>query len=88
MRATVRALADFGAVMGPNARDLFGEVPVTIADIEQWMAEVPGLAPESPRFWQYVDGYRVVEKIREAKLAGTFNRDPSPPRRLRRALAP
>lgn len=52
--------------------DLFGEVPVSLDDVLLWMLAVPRLAPTSPRFPAYVRDYRVPEKIRAAKLAGTF----------------
>jgi len=59
--------------MRPEARDLFGEIPVTLADVLAWMLAVPGIAPSSPRFGYYVRWYDVVGKIRAAKLAGRFD---------------
>ena len=52
--------------------DLFGEIPVTWSDVIAWCAAVPGIAPDSWRFGYYVRGWNVPEKIRQAKLAGTF----------------
>ncbi len=56
----------------PCPRDLFGEVPVSLDDVLLWMLAVPQLTPESPRFARYVVDYRVPDKIRAAKIAGTF----------------
>lgn len=53
--------------------DLFGEVPITHDDIARWCEAVAGIPPDSPRFARYVRGYRVVDKVRAAKLAGTFD---------------
>lgn len=57
----------------PFAEDLFGQVPVTLADVLAWMLAVPGIAPTSTRFAWYVRGYQVIEKIQAAKRAGTFD---------------
>ncbi|MGQ0655618.1 MAG: hypothetical protein ACT4P4_25730 [Betaproteobacteria bacterium] len=51
-------------------RDLFGEIPVTLAELLAWMLRVPGIAPDSPRFSRYVRAYDVIGKIQRAKAAG------------------
>lgn len=53
-------------------RDLFGEVPVTTLDIEAWLRAVPRIDPSSRHAADYVKSWGVVEKIKAAKLAGTF----------------
>lgn len=53
--------------------DLFGEIPVTLAEVLQWMLAVPGIPPTSPRFGHYVRTYDVIGKIRAAKAAGTLD---------------
>lgn len=57
----------------PSTRDLFGEVPVTLDEVSAWVLAVAGISPASWRFAWYVANWRVVEKIRAAKLAGTFD---------------
>jgi len=59
--------------MVPYPRDLFGEVPVTTHDIDAWLQAVPRIAPGSPRAEHYVKAWGVVDKIKAAKLAGTFD---------------
>lgn len=54
--------------------DLFGEIPVTLDELLAWMLAVPGIPPSSPRFWHYVRGWNVIEKIRAAKLSGSLER--------------
>ena len=53
--------------------DLFGEIPVLIDELLIFMLAVPGIAPDSPRFWRYVTGYHVIEKIQRAKAADSFD---------------
>lgn len=69
--------------MRPLARDLFGEIPVTLDELLAWMLAVPRLPPTSPRFAWYVRGWNVIDKIRAAKESGTFeaivNAPPAPP---------
>lgn len=47
------------------------------------MLAVPGIPPSSPRFGYYVRGWNVIDKIRAAKAAGTFEEyigeAPAPP---------
>ncbi|MGQ0653919.1 MAG: hypothetical protein ACT4P4_16925, partial [Betaproteobacteria bacterium] len=59
--------------MKPHARDLFGEVAVTLDDLLAWMIAVPAIAPRSPRFAFYLRHYDVIAKIQAHKLAGTFD---------------
>jgi hypothetical protein len=72
-------------------RDLFGEIPVTLDELLAWMLAVPGIPPTTRRFAYYVRGWNVIEKIRAAKVAGTFDeivsaRDTPAPHRLASAL--
>lgn len=71
--------------------DLFGEIPVTEDDIYAWVAAVAPrwLAPERS-FRLYVKSWNVADKVRAAKLAGTFDRvidRPTPAYHARLALA-
>lgn len=60
----------------PNpALDLFGEVPVSIAEVRLWCLVVAHLPADSPRLAHYVVAWHVVDKIKAAKLAGTFSVD-------------
>ncbi len=75
------------------ALDLFGQVPVTLEEVLLWCEVVAGIPPDSPRLVNYVRGWRVVEKIQTAKLAGAFDAitqrkraDESAPSRLHLAL--
>lgn len=54
------------------ALDLFGEVPCTWSDVAAWCVAVAGIAPGSPRFVSYARGWNVPDKVRAAKLAGTY----------------
>lgn len=67
----------------PFPVDLFGQVPVTVQDVESWLRAVPRIDPHSPRAAHYVRAYDVPAKIAAAKLAGTFEsitapREPPP----------
>lgn len=63
------------------ALDLFGEVPITHDDLRAWVAAVPRIDPDSWRFDWYLKNWNVVDKVRAAKLAGTFEAAISPPMR-------
>ena len=54
--------------------DLFGQVPITDDDIAAWVAAVSPrwLAPERA-FRSYVLHYAVADKVRRAKIDGTFD---------------
>jgi len=57
----------------PRARDLFGQVPVTIDEVENWVKIVaPHMAHNPNRMARYAKGYNVAEKIRQAKINGQF----------------
>jgi hypothetical protein len=59
--------------MQPAARDLFGEIPVTLEELLAWMLAVPGIPPtDARRFAYYVRHWNVIEKIQAAKADGTF----------------
>lgn len=75
-------------------RDLFGDIPVSLAEVRAWLVAVPRIDPDGPRAVEYVRTWHVVEKIQAAKLAGTFEADTqekgpdeSGPFRLRRAFS-
>ena len=53
-------------------RDLFGEVPVSIRDVELWLDRIVNFRGGALRVGYYVLNWNVVEKIRAAKLAGTW----------------
>lgn len=55
------------------ALDLFGDVPVTADEVADWCEIVAGIEPDSPRIAYYVRAWRVVDKIKAAKLAGRFD---------------
>ena len=51
--------------------DLFGEIPVTQFDIDEWMrTEAPNIS--TLRTKEYVRQLNVVEKIRQSKKEGNF----------------
>lgn len=52
--------------------DLFGEVRITVPEVRAWVLAVAGIPADSPRFEHYVLHWNVLEKIRAAKVAGTF----------------
>lgn len=57
----------------PRPRDLFGQVPITRTDLEDWVRAVaPHLAHSDWRMAHYIKGYNVADKVRAAKLEGTF----------------
>lgn len=55
------------------AVDLFGEVPVTQDEIRAWVALNSPVHLVARHFDNYVTRYGVADKIRAAKLAGTFD---------------
>ncbi|WP_438392303.1 hypothetical protein [Caballeronia sp. DA-9] len=53
--------------------DLFGEVVVTHDDLHAWVEAVaPAYTSSTRSFEHYVRGWSVVEKVRRAKLDGTY----------------
>ena len=56
----------------PHA-DLFGEIPVTFDELAAWCEAVPRISRSSSRFTWYCNGWRVADKVRAAKVAGTFD---------------
>jgi|GEM_PF-3832148 len=53
--------------------DLFGEIPVTFRDVELWLYTVPRM-PHYHRYRTvYARAWRVVEKIRNAKMTGKLD---------------
>ena len=54
--------------------DLFGEVPITVDDLHAWVAAVaPGFSLSASRCRYYIERWNVAEKVRRAKLDGTFD---------------
>lgn len=53
--------------------DLFGDVVVTLDDVELWLDAVPQIPRNSPRRNYYVKNWDVSNKIKAAKLAGIFD---------------
>jgi hypothetical protein len=53
-------------------RDLFGEVPVTISDVELWLDRIVNYCGSSARVEYYVLNWNVADKIRRAKLEGRW----------------
>ncbi len=56
----------------------------TIDYLAAWVLEVAGIEPGSPRFWPYVSGWNVIEKIQAEKIAA----EPATAARLARAMRP
>ncbi|MCX7166578.1 MAG: hypothetical protein NTV11_09925 [Rhodocyclales bacterium] len=57
----------------PRARDLFKQVPVLDSEILQWVQHfAPHIAHAEWRIAAYARGYNVADKIRAAKLDGSF----------------
>ncbi len=59
--------------MRPRLRDLFGEIPVTVPEVEAWMLAVPRMDPHGQRGRHYIKWYDVVGKIRQAKADGRLD---------------
>jgi hypothetical protein len=53
--------------------DLFGEVPVLWCEVEAWVFALVGLSRDSWRWNYYVRYWNVAEKIRMAKIDGTYD---------------
>lgn len=54
--------------------DLFGEIVITNDDIDAWVsAMAPGFFIDERRRAWYVRAWNVPEKVRHAKLSGTFD---------------
>lgn len=62
--------------MTPPLYDLFGEIPVTLEEIEIWIDVVPGWprTTSAARRANYAQNWNVPEKIRQAKRAGDWPR--------------
>lgn len=52
--------------------DLFGDVIVTLDEVEQWVDAVAQMPRASPRREYYVRNWDVIGKIKQAKRAGKF----------------
>jgi hypothetical protein len=53
--------------------DLFGEVAVSLREIQLWLYKVPRMPHGSTRRDWYVHGWNVISKIKRAKLAGELD---------------
>jgi hypothetical protein len=68
--------------------DLFGEIPVLWSDVLAWCEVVSARNFTDRFFLHYVRGWNVVEKIRCAKLEGTFDAVLESAARLRERFEP
>jgi len=53
--------------------DLFGEIPVTLREVQIWLFKVPKLPFFSRWRESYVREYNVIDKIKRYKAAGTLS---------------
>lgn len=53
--------------------DLFGQVPVSLREIELWLYKVPRLSAGSTRRQWYARGWNVADKIARAKAEGWYS---------------
>lgn len=60
--------------MIPNAVDLFGEIPVTLDDIDAWCDRISQHWPSAWRKDWYIKNWNVADKVRQGKLNGSFFR--------------
>ncbi len=60
--------------MRPSLLDLFGEIPVSLEEVEIWIGVVPGWprTTSAARRQRYAECWNVAEKIRQAKRAGDW----------------
>lgn len=70
---TARRLSKAKVAQRRAGLDLFGEVPITRQDVYAWLLAIVDLDPASPRAFDYVRTYGVLNKIMRAKLDGTFD---------------
>lgn len=54
--------------------DLFGDVVVTLDDVELWLDAVPQIPRNSPRRNYYAKNWDVANKIKLAKRDGSFEK--------------
>lgn len=59
--------------MRPPIYDLFGQIPVYLHDVDNWLIAVPRIDPQGPRAKAYIHSYDVLGKIRQAKMDGRFD---------------
>ena len=57
--------------MTPSQLDLFGEVPVTWCEVYAWCGQLR-ISQTPWRLDWYIHNWNVIDKVRRAKLAGTF----------------
>lgn len=58
--------------MRPFLHDLFGEIPVSLSDIDTWLDVVPAIPRTSWRRNHYAAAWNIPDKIRRAKAAGQW----------------
>lgn len=58
--------------MEPALLDLFGDIPVSLEEIEIWLDTVPRFSRDSPRRKHYALYWNIPEKIKAAKRDGKF----------------
>lgn len=59
--------------MPPMKQDLFNEVPVTWEEVRAWVRAVPKLDPDTAFAEYYIKAWNVPDKIRRAKMNGTYD---------------
>lgn len=57
-------------MLTPSLTDLFGEIPVSLDDVETWLDVIAAYPRTSWRRDHYARAWNVPEKIRQAKAAG------------------
>jgi hypothetical protein len=60
--------------MMPSPIDLFGEVPVTLHDLDMWCDYIGKAWPSEWRKEWYIKNWNVADKVRRGKLDGSFFR--------------
>jgi hypothetical protein len=63
---------------GRLARDLFFEIPVTWPEVWHWLEASPKIPRNSWRAAYYIEYWNVPDKIRAAKLNGTYQQIMNP----------
>lgn len=58
--------------MKPQPFDLFGEIPVTQDDVQQWCDVMLHTSPMPWRRDYYIRAWNVPEKVRQAKVSGLW----------------
>lgn len=54
-------------------RDLFGEIPVSLREVQLWLYKVPRLPHYARNRASYTKGYNVISKIQAHKVRGALH---------------